>query len=117
MWPLSSYEQHCKSRHAKYLHLEDVEVKWQFLTILEAILEHSKWPKGSILCSIASMIYAEHVLRVNMDWSTLHTEGFGAIGQGLSAKWPVNILYVPVLEWFKNNPKLYIDLRAEEGTV
>ena len=45
-----------------------------------------KWPKGSIPCSIASMMYAEHVLRVNVDWSTLRTEGFGAIGQGLSTK-------------------------------
>ena len=27
MWPSTSHKQHCKSRDAKYLHLEDVEVK------------------------------------------------------------------------------------------
>ena len=37
LWPPTSHEQHCKLRDAKYLHLEDVEVKWRFLTILRAI--------------------------------------------------------------------------------
>ena len=46
-----------------------MEVKWHFLTILPAISEHSKWPKGSIPRN-ASMMYAEHVLGVNVDWST-----------------------------------------------
>ena len=109
LWPPTSHEQHCKSRDAKYLHLEDVEVKWRFLTILRAISEQTKWPKGSIPRSIASMMYAEHVLRVNVDWSTFRTEGFGAIGLGLLAKRPVHISYVPVPKWFKNDPKLYMD--------
>ena len=39
LWPPSSQEEHCKSKDAKYLHLEDVEVKWWFLTILRAISE------------------------------------------------------------------------------
>ena len=91
MWPPCSHKQHCKSRDAKYLHLEDVEVKGWFLTILQAISEHSKWPKGSFPRNIASMMYAEHVLCINVDWSTLRTEGFATIGQGLSAKRPVNI--------------------------
>ena len=101
LWPPTSHEQHCKSRDAKYLHLKDVEVKWQFLTILWAIFEQTKWPKGSIPRSIASMMYAEHVLRVDVDWSTFHTEGFGAIGPGLLAKRPIHIPYVPVPEWFR----------------
>ena len=88
LWPPTSHEQHCKSRDAKYLHLEDVEVKWRFLTILWAISEQTKWPKGSIPRSIASMMYAEHVLRVDVDWSTFRTEGFGAIGPGLLANTP-----------------------------
>ena len=67
LWPPTSHEQHCKSRDAKYLHLEDVEVKWRFLTILRAISEQTKWPKGSIPRSIASMMYAEHVLHVDVD--------------------------------------------------
>ena len=53
LWPPSSHKQHCKSKDAKYLHPEDVKVKWRFLTILRAISEQTKWPKGSIPCSIA----------------------------------------------------------------
>ena len=117
LWPPTLHEQHCKSRNAKYLHLEDVEVKWRFLTIFRAISEQTKWPKGSIPRSIVSMMYAEHVLRVDVDWSTFHTEGFGAIGLGLLAKSPIHIPYVPVPEWFKNDPKLYVDPRAQEKTT
>ena len=109
LWPPSSHEQHCKFKDAKYLHLENVEVKWRFLTILRAISEQTKWPKGSIPRTIASMMYAEHVLLVNVDWFTFRMEGFGAIGQGLLAKRPVDIPYVPVPEWFRNNPKLYME--------
>ena len=114
LWPPTSHEQHCKSRDAKYLHLEDVEVKWRFLTILWAISQQTKWPKGSIPRSIASMMYAEHVLRVDVDWSTFRTKGFGAIGPGLLAKRPIHIPYVPVLEWFTDDPKLYVDPRVQE---
>ena len=89
-------------------------MKWRFLTILRAISEQTKWPKGSIPRSIASMMYAEHVLRVDVNWSTFRTEGFGAIGPGLLAKLPIHILYVPVSEWFRNDPKLYVDPRAQE---
>ena len=39
LWPNTSHKQHCKSRDAKYLHLEDVEVKWRFLTRVRAISE------------------------------------------------------------------------------
>ena len=37
LWPFSSHEQHCKSKDAKYLYFEDLEVKWRFLTIFRAI--------------------------------------------------------------------------------
>ena len=57
---------------------------------------------------------AKHVLCVDVDWSTFHTEGFGAIGLGLLAKRPIHIPYVPVPEWFRNDPKLYVDPRAQE---
>ena len=70
--------------------------------------------KGSIPRNIASMMYAEHVLLVNVDWSTFCTEGFGAIWPGLLAKRPVYIPYVPVLEWFRNDPKLYMEPRVQE---
>ena len=57
------------------------------------------------------------MLRVNVDWSTFRTEGFGAIGLRLLTKCPVHIPYVPVPEWFRNDPRLYMDLRAQERTA
>ena len=60
------------------------------------------------------MMYAEHVLRVDVNWSTFRTEGFGAIGPRLLAKRPIYIPYIPALEWFRNDPKLYVDPRAQE---
>ena len=92
-------------------------MKWWFLTILWTISEQTKWPKDSIPRNIASMMYAEHVLCVNVDWSTFRTKGFGAIGQGLLAKCPIHISYVLVPEWFRNNPKLYMEPRAQERTA
>ena len=89
-------------------------MRWRFLTILRAISEQTKWPKGSIPRSIASMMYAEHVLRVDVDWSTFRMEGFRAIGLGLLAKRPTHIPYVPVPECSRDDPKLYVDPRAQE---
>ena len=43
--------------------------------------------------------------------------GLRAIGPGLLAKRPIHIPYVPVPEWFRNDPKLYMDPRAQERTV
>ena len=63
------------------------------------------------------MMYAKHVLRVNVDWSTFCAEGFGAIGPGLLAKRPVHIPYIPISEWFKDDPKLYMDPQAQEKTT
>ena len=117
LWPPNSHEQHCKSKDAKYLHLEDVEVKWRFLTIFRAISEQIKWPKGSIPHSITSMMYAEHVLRVNVDWSTFCMEGFGAIGPRLLAKCPIHISYILVSERLRNDPKLYMELQAQKRTA
>ena len=34
LMPESSHVTHCKAKDAKYSHIEDLEVKWRFLTIL-----------------------------------------------------------------------------------
>ena len=34
LWPESSHVAYCKAKDAKYSHIEDLEVKWRFLTIL-----------------------------------------------------------------------------------
>ena len=54
---------------ASYIQLEDVETKWRFLTILRNISNLERWPKSAIPKSVACMMYAEHVLRVRVDWS------------------------------------------------
>jgi hypothetical protein len=42
-----------------------------------------RWPKSAIPKSVACMMYAEHVLQVRVDWSSLgalHGQKFGGIG-------------------------------------
>ena len=53
-------------------------------------------------------MYAEHVLRVRVDWSTLKSvnKKIGQIGNALAIKKPVNIPYEPIPDWFRQNPKL-----------
>ena len=64
LWPESSHAVHCKAKDAKYSHIEDLEVKWRFLTILRGISNKERWPKNAIPKCVASLMYAEHVLRV-----------------------------------------------------
>jgi hypothetical protein len=106
LWPEGCHEQHCKSRDTKYSHIEDLEIKWRFLTILRAISNLERWAKNSIPRCIASMMYAEHVLRKRVDWSTLRSAEFGHIGEALSARRPIDIPYSPVPQWFRENPRL-----------
>ena len=82
LWPKSSHTAHCKAKDAKYNHIEDLEVKWRFLTILKRISNEERWPKYLILCCVASLMYVEHVLRVRVDWSTLRSinKRIGQIG-------------------------------------
>ena len=48
LWPESSHVAHCKAKDAKYSHIEDLEVKWRFLTILRGISNEERWPKNAI---------------------------------------------------------------------
>ena len=93
LWPESSYEHHCKSKDAKYNQIQDLGAWWRFLTILRKISNLERWPKNAIPKCVASMMYAEHVLRMKVDWSTLRQEKFGSIGDALSKCQDVNIPY------------------------
>ena len=88
LWPESFHVAHCKAKDAKYSHIEDLEVKWRFLTILTGISNEERWPKNAILKCVASLQYAEHVLRVRVDCSTLKSinKKIGQIGDALSIK-------------------------------
>ena len=107
LWLESSHAAHCKAKDAKYSHIEDLEVKWRFLTILRGISIEERWPKNAIPKCVASLMYAKHVLRVRMDWSSLRSisKKIGQIGDALSTKKLVGIPYSPVPDWFKQNPK------------
>ena len=103
LWSESSHVAHCKAKDAKYSHIEDLEVKWRFLTILRGISNEERWPKNAIPKCVASLMYAEHVLRVRVDWSTLKSvnKKIGQIGDALAMKKPVNIPYEPIPDWFR----------------
>lgn len=108
LWPERCHEQHCKAKGARYNNIEDVDVKWRFLTILRAISNSERWPKNSIPRCILSTMYAEHVLRKAVDWSTLRGNGqFGCLGDTLSVRKPTRIPYSPTPEWFSRNSDLY----------
>ena len=109
LWPRPCHERHCKAISASYIQLEDVEAKWRFLTILRSISNLDRWPKSAIPKSVACMMYAEHVLRVRVDWSSLgalHGQKFGGIGIAFTKCTVPDIPYTPVPEWFRRNPRL-----------
>jgi hypothetical protein len=51
-------------------------------------------------------MYAEHVLRVPVDWSTLPSIGFGRLSEMYLTRKPTQIPYVVVPVWFRSDPAL-----------
>ena len=80
--------------------------------MLRKISNLERWPKNAIPKCIASMMYAEHVLRMTMDWSTLQRDKFGFVGDALSKCEDVDIPYSPLLQWFRENLKLLDEPRC-----
>jgi hypothetical protein len=109
LWPRHCHERHCRVLSVNYHQLEDVEIKWRYLTILRNIFNLAKWPKGTIPKSVVCIKYAEHVLRVRVDWSNLTAlseRKFGGLGIAYTKCIVSDIPYTPVPEWFMKNPKL-----------
>jgi hypothetical protein len=101
LWPRHCHERHCRALSANYYQLEDVEIKWRFLTILRNISNLAKWSKRAIPKSVAYMMYAEHVLHVRVDWSNLATlseKKFGGLGTAFTKCTISDIPYTPVPE-------------------
>lgn len=109
LWPEVHHERNCKHKDAKWTMLEDKEVKWRFHTILRAISDNEHYTKQSIPFSIVGLMYAEHVLGVQVDWSTLPK----GLSQSYLLRRPMQIPYVPMPDWFRVNPKLYDDPAVE----
>jgi hypothetical protein len=57
-------------------------------------------------------MYAEHVLRVPVDWSTLPSTGFGRLSEIYLTRELAQIPYVLVPIWFKSDPALLDDLES-----
>ena len=61
---------------------------------------------------MACMMYAEHVLRVRVDWSSLgalNEKKFGGIEIAFTKCTVPDIPYIPVPDWFKENSRLVDD--------
>jgi hypothetical protein len=77
MWPRECHAKNIETKSASWCDFVDIEVKWRFLTILRAISNTDYYARNIIPVSIVSLMNAEHVLRVPVDWSTLPSTGFG----------------------------------------
>ena len=65
--------------------------------------------------SVACMMYAEHVLRIRVDWSNmgaLNEKKFGGIRIVFTKYTVPDIPYISVPEWFRRNFKLVEDPRT-----
>jgi hypothetical protein len=82
------------------------------VTILRALSNSDRYAWNMIPVSIVSLMYAEHVLRVAVDWSTRPSTGFGHLSEMYLKKKPAQIAYVAVPDWFRNNPALVDDLES-----
>jgi hypothetical protein len=109
MWPRQCHAKNIQTKSASWCDLVDIEVKWRFLTILRAISNSDRYARNIILVSIVSLMYAEHVLRVPVDWSTLPSTGFGHLSEMYLTRKPAQIPYVAVPDWFRSDPALLDD--------
>jgi hypothetical protein len=109
MWPHECHAKNIETKSASWCDLIDIEVKWRFLTILRAISNSDRYARNIIPVSIVSLMYAEHVLRVPVDWSTLPSTGFGHLSEMYLTRKPAQIAYVHVPDWFRNDPALLDD--------
>jgi hypothetical protein len=112
MWPRECHSKNIKTKSASWCDLVDIEVKWRFVTILRVLSNSDRYARNMILVSIVSLIYAEHVLRVPVDWSTLPSIGFGHLSEMYLKRKLAQITYMAVPDWFRNNPTLVDDLES-----
>jgi hypothetical protein len=106
MWPCECHAKNIETKNASWCDLVDIEVKWRFVTILRAISNSDRYARNIIPVSIVSLIYAEHVLRVPVDWSTLPSTRFGRLSEMYLTRKPTQIAHVAVPDWFRSNPAL-----------
>jgi hypothetical protein len=104
MWPRECHAKNVKTKSASWCDLVDIEMKWRFVMILRTISNSDRYAWNMILVSIVSLMYAEHVLRMAVDWSILPSTGFGHLSEMYLKRKLAEIAYVAVPDWFRNNP-------------
>jgi hypothetical protein len=109
MWPRECYAKNVETKSASWCDLVHIEVKWRFVTILRVISNSDRYARNMILVSIVTLMYVEHVLRVPVDWSSLLSTRFGRLSEMYLKGKPVQIAYVAVPDWFRNNSALVDD--------
>jgi hypothetical protein len=109
MWPCECHAKNIETKSASWCDLVDIEVKWRFLIILRAISNSDRYARNIIPVSIVLLMYAEYVLRVPVDWSTLPSTGFGRLSEMYLTRKPAQIAYVAVPDWFRSDPALLDD--------
>jgi hypothetical protein len=112
MWPRECHAKNIETKSASWCDLVDIEVKWRFMTILQAISNSDRYAQNIILVSIVSLMYVEHVFRVAVDWSTLPSTRFGRLSEMYLKRKPAQIAYVAVPDWFRSNPALVDDPKS-----
>jgi hypothetical protein len=112
MWPRQYHTKNIETKSASWCDLVDIEVKWRFMTILRAISNSDRYARNIIPVSVVSLIYAEHVLKVPVDWSTLPSRGFGCLSEMYLKRKPAQIPYVLIPVWFRSDPTLLDDLES-----
>jgi hypothetical protein len=109
MWPRECHAKNIEIKSASWCDLVDIKVKWKFLIILRAISNSDRYARNIIPVSIVFLMYAEHVLRVPVDWSTLASIRFGHLSEMYLTRKPAQIAYVAVPDWFRSDPALLDD--------
>ena len=110
-WPRDRHERNCASASGKWTQMNNIPMKWRMLSVLRAISDDPKYAKHNIPLCIVAMVYAESVLKVQVDWSSLPS----AVRKAYLLRRPKEIPMVPIPQWFIENHNLLYPPRNYSG--
>jgi hypothetical protein len=86
-------------------------MKWRMLCVLRAISDDRAYAKHNVPLAIAAMVYAESVLNVEVDWSSLPSR----LRESYLVRRPIDIPMMPMPQWFSDNPELLEKPAPDDG--
>lgn len=101
-WPRERHERNCINANGKWTQVSNIPMKWRMLCVLRAISDDRAYAKHNVPLAIAAMVYAESVLNVEVDWSSLPS----SLRESYLVRRPINIPIKPMPQWFNDNPDL-----------